>query len=65
MDTKRFVVQLRSKDGDKWADVLYTSDQRKAQRCVDLAVKYNPRVKAGRIVDTTQEQERETGGKER
>ena len=61
---KRFIAQLTG-DGDRWADVLYTSNRRKAQRCVDLAVKYNPRAKAGRVVDTTQEQERETEGRER
>lgn len=55
MDAKRFVVQLRSKDDDKWTDVLYTSDQHKARRYVDLAIKYNPRVKIGRVADTAQE----------
>ena len=54
MDAKRLVVQFKGKDGDKWTDVLYTSDQRRAQRYVDLAMKYNPRVKIGRVVDTAQ-----------
>ena len=57
------MAQVMGKDSDQWQDVLYTDDPACAAHFVAVAVTSNPRVKAGRVVDTAQEQEK--GGKER
>ena len=49
---KRYTVQLRGMDGDQWSDVLYTNDPDRASRFVAVAVRTNPKVKDGRVVDT-------------
>ena len=42
-----------------WANVLYIDDHDRAARFAVMAVESNFRVKAGRAVDTAQEQETE------
>ena len=50
----RYAVQLQGWDSDQWEDVLYTDDYDHASRFVE-GTRGNPRVKAGRVVDTKAE----------